>query len=211
MTIRGEQLSKHDLAMKAIELEHEWLKEHVGYQDQIAVSYGGFNVIKFSNGTDFEVQPIKISKTRAENLQSKLLLVFTGASRISSEIAGEMLKNLDSNKNLLYKMRGMVDQGSKILSSDSPINDFGDLLNEAWFAKKQLARNITSKRVDDIYNRAMDSGAIGGKLLGAGGSGFLLLFAPEDKHEELRQVLSDCQISCVKFDSKGTEIIYNNS
>ena len=172
---------------------------------------GIFNVIKFSNGTDFEVQPIKISKTRAENLQSKLLLVFTGASRISSEIAGEMLENLDSNKNLLYKMRSMVDQGSKILSSDSPINDFGDLLNEAWFAKKQLARNITSKRVDDIYNRAMDSGAIGGKLLGAGGSGFLLLFAPEDKHEELRQALSDCQISCVKFDSKGTEIIYNNS
>ena len=208
--LRGEKPSNYDLAIKAIDLEHSWLKENVGYQDQIAVSYGGFNVIKFTGGSDFEIEPIKISKAKVESLQSKLLLVYTGASRIGSEVAGQMLENANSNSSTLRNLRDMVDQGTKILSSDSPINDFGDLLNQAWFAKKQLASNITSKRVDDIYDRAMESGAIGGKLLGAGGSGFMLLFVTENKQEKLISALSDCTTSSISLESNGTEIIYNN-
>lgn len=208
--LRGENPSNFDLATKAIDLEHYRLKENVGYQDQIAVAYGGFNVIKFTGGSDFKVEPLKISKARLDSLQSKLLLVFTGASRISSEVAAKMLENVNSNTSLLINLRDMVARGTNILSSDSPIDDFGDLLNEAWSLKKQLASNITSKRVDDIYNRAMESGAIGGKLLGAGGSGFMVLFVPENKQEQLASNLSDCTISSISFESNGTEIIYNN-
>jgi len=210
MAMKGEKVSKHDLAMKAIELERNWLKENVGYQDQVAVSYGGFNLIKFSGQNAIEVEPVKIDQKRLESLESQLMLVFIGPARLSSDVAGEMLNNMPKNGETLQRIYSLVDEGLKILSSDCPIDDFGELLNDTWNYKKQLSDTITNSRVDDIYDRARSAGVIGGKLLGAGNSGFMLMFVPEDRKEAVRKSIHDCQISPVNFDTNGSQIIYKN-
>ena len=209
MSLKEEKISTHELAMKAIELEHVWLKENVGYQDQVAVSYGGFNLIKFC-GQDFKVEPVNIDPKRLESLESQLLLVFIGTTRLSSDVAADMLNNMPRNREVLQRIHSLVDEGLRILSSDCPIGDFGELLNDAWNYKKQLSDTITNSRVDDIYERARAAGVIGGKLLGAGNSGFMLMFVPEDRKEAVRKSINDCQVSQVKFDTKGSQIIYEN-
>ena len=210
MSLKEEKISTHELAMKAIELEHVWLKENVGYQDQVAVSYGGFNLIKFSGQNEIEVEPVKIDPKRLESLESQLMLVFIGTTRLSSDVAGEMLNNMPKNDETLQRIHSLVDEGLKILSNDSPIDDFGELLNATWHYKKQLSSTITNARVDDIYDRAISAGAIGGKLLGAGNSGFMLMFVPKERKEAVSESIHDCQISEVSFENNGSQIIYKN-
>ena len=210
MALKEEKISTHELAMKAIELEHIWLKENVGYQDQVAVSYGGFNLIKFSGQNGIEVEPVIIDRKRLKSLGSQLMLVFTGTTRLGSDVAAEMLNNMSKNGETLQRIYSLVDEGLKVLSSDCPIDDFGELLNDTWNYKKQLSATITNSRIDDIYDRARSAGAIGGKLLGAGNSGFMLIFVPEDRKEAVIKSIQDCQISPVNFDTKGSQIIYKN-
>ncbi|MDO8488727.1 MAG: kinase, partial [Candidatus Omnitrophota bacterium] len=174
--LKGKIISKSQLAKEAIHIEREILKESVGSQDQIAVAYGGFNKIIFNNDHDFRVEAVTLHKDKIKELQSHLMLVYTGLSRFASEIATEQIRNTPNKEKELKVMRGMVDQAVEILNSNSNISEFGRLLNESWQVKKRLSSKVSNSEVDSLYAKALKHGAIGGKLLGAGGGGFMLLF-----------------------------------
>lgn len=205
--MRGMHISKYELASNAIYVEQKVIKEIVGCQDQIAVAYGGLNKIDFYGENSFSVNPIIINSKRIEELQNNFLLFFTGISRFASEIektkiASFSLKNIELNR-----MQAMVPQAIEILSNYSiPISEFGILMNEAWEHKKALSKSVSSKEIDDIYNKALNAGAIGGKILGAGGGGFILFFAKPDKHQSILDKLSNLTHVPFKFEFNGSSV-----
>jgi D-glycero-alpha-D-manno-heptose-7-phosphate kinase len=208
---KGNAASKMKLADYAIYLEQELLRENVGFQDQIAVAYGGLNHITFQKGGGYNVSPVEISKSRIKQLESHLLLFFTGTTRFASNIAGEQIKSLNANENKLQNMSKMVDDGINILL-DSSINieEFGRLLHNAWEYKKSLTNSITNNDIDNIYDVGRNAGALGGKLLGAGGGGFILFFAPPDRHYHIKSCLSDLINVPFAFENSGSEVIFND-
>lgn len=208
--LNGKMVSKQELAKKAIYLERHVLKENVGSQDQIAVAYGGLNKITFYNDHNFRVDPVTLSKTRLSELQDHLVLVFTGLSRYASEIVKEQLKSIHRKKVELDIMREMVDQATSLLNGNSDIRAFGKLLHESWQLKKSLSNKISNSVVDKIYEAALKNGALGGKLLGAGGGGFILLFVPPEREKQVAKALKKFQIVRFSFDNTGSQIIYYN-
>lgn len=208
--LEGRIISKSELARQAIELERDILKEVVGSQDQVAVAHGGFNRIYFLSGHNFKIEPMTIARARLIELQKNLILVFTGFSRFASKIASEQVKNTFLKKRELSLMHQMVDHAVDILNSKRDINDFGRLLDDAWQLKRGLSKSITNSAVDALYEKALKNGAIGGKLLGAGGGGFMLLFAPPESQRGLRKVLKDFLEVKFAFENDGSQIIYYN-
>lgn len=208
--LKGKIISKHDLAKQAIYVERGVLKENVGSQDQVACAYGGFNKIIFFNDHNFRIEPITLQKERLRQLQDHLILVFTGLSRFASEIASDQIKNISEKKKELSAMRQMVDEAVDILNSKSNILNFGNLLNESWQLKKKLSKKISNAKIDSIYERALKSGAIGGKLLGAGGGGFMLLLVPPEKRKKVKLGLKDLLEVKFVFENDGSQIIYYN-
>lgn len=207
--LRGEMSSKRALACEAVHIEREVLKENVGVQDQIETAYGGLNKITIQSNGNFQVDPLILIPSRIEKFQSHLLLFFTGVSRTASDIAGEKIRNIPQKKNQLHRMHAMVDEGIEILCDyNRDITDFGVLLDEAWQLKRQLAASIAPSFVDEIYERARKNGAIGGKVLGAGGGGFILFFAKPEDHPRLKQALSDLLLVPFEFESNGSQIIF---
>jgi D-glycero-alpha-D-manno-heptose-7-phosphate kinase len=206
--LRGMISSKRELACEAIHVERGILKENVGVQDQIATAFGGFNkVIVHSNG-EFDVSPMILRPGRTEELQNHLLLFFTGVSRTASDIAADKIKSIPEKSHELHTMRRMVDQAERILATEQDITLFGELLHEAWMLKRQLSSKIAPAYIDEIYAKARDAGAIGGKLLGAGGGGFMLFFVkPEDKLS-VCNALSDLLLVPFNFESNGSQIIF---
>jgi D-glycero-alpha-D-manno-heptose-7-phosphate kinase len=198
---------KNFIAKEAIRIEQDVLKENVGSQDQIAAAYGGFNIIYFKKKKNFIVEPIKISVERKNLLNNHLMLFFTGFSRIASTIAKNQIENIKNNREQLLKMRSMVEDAKNILLSKKNICEFGDMLNIAWNLKKSLSNQISNCEIDSIYNLALKSGAIGGKLLGAGGGGFMLLFVEPDKQEKVKKVLKEFIHVPFKFEKNGSQII----
>lgn len=210
--LRGMMSSKRELACEAVYIEREALKENVGVQDQIETAYGGLNKITVQPNGNFSVQPIILPITRLQEFHQHLLLFFTGVSRTASNIAGEKMQAIPQKKNQLHRMHAMVDEAIAILRDDHDINEFGLLLDEAWQLKRQLAASIAPPFIDEIYARAKDAGAIGGKLLGAGGGGFMLFFAKPEDHSRLKAALSDLLLVPFEFESNGSQIIfYDNS
>lgn len=208
--LRGQIISKSDLAKEAIRVERDILKENVGSQDQVAVAYGGFKKIIFHNDHSFRVEPITLHKRRVEELQDHLMLVFTGLSRFSSEIAADQIKNTERNKKELSIMHQMVDEAVGILNSNKNLIEFGNLLHQSWLIKKSLSSKISNPEVDHLYENALKHGAIGGKLLGAGGGGFMLLFVrPENRQKVARGLRKFLEVK-FKFESEGSQIIYYN-
>lgn len=187
--LRGNIVSKMELAEKAIHVEQDMLKENVGSQDQISASHGGLNLIEFSGDHRFKIHPVTIGQERLNLLQDHLLLFFTGLSRYASEIAGEQIKRIPHNKSELNEMFSMVHHAVDIVNSNADINKFGKLLNESWQIKRRLSKLITTPEIDEMYSSAMRAGAIGGKLLGAGGGGFILFFASPEKHDSIKRKL----------------------
>jgi D-glycero-alpha-D-manno-heptose-7-phosphate kinase len=180
--MKGVMLSKKQLASEAIHIEKNILKENVGLQDQILVSTGGFKKIEFASESVFQETPIIVHDGRLNELKSHLMLFFTGISRFASSIAGKKIENIPKKKYELALMREMVEEAISIITSGKNICEFGKLLNESWKLKRTLTDNITNSFIDNIYDNAMETGAIGGKILGAGGGGFMLLFAkPQDQ------------------------------
>src|SRR3989344_5242369 len=173
--LKGKMLSKMELAKTAIHIEQNVLKENVGSQDQIAASFGGFNKIEFNADHNFSVHPISIPSVKIRELNRHLMLFFTGISRNASEIAEEQIKTLSEKKKELQTMHAMVDRAIEILNSQTDLNEFGKLLHEAWNVKRSLTGKISTPAIDGIYETALQNGATGGKLLGAGG-GFILFF-----------------------------------
>lgn len=206
--LRGQMISKHDLALKAIELEQTILKENVGAQDQMAAAYGGFNLIQFERSGDINVEPVTIPAERLEKLESSLMLFYTGASRTASEIAATMVTNIPSRKDELRKMVGLVDDALGILNGDGPIDDFGSLLHKGWMLKRTLSDAVSNSEIDSIYETATNNGALGGKLMGAGGTGFMVFYVPEEKRQSLRRALSGYLRVPFKFEREGSSIIY---
>ncbi len=208
--LRGCMVSKQRLAKEAIYIEQERIKENVGSQDQVMAAYGGMNIIEF-NSEGFEVNPIIIKKERIEELQNHLMLFYTGISRTASYIALEQINNTPKKKRELSAMYDMVWEAQKILDSESDIEDFGRLLNESWRLKKSLSDKISSHYIDYLYQLAIEEGAVGGKLLGAGGGGFLLLFAKPENQEKIKERLKGVLQVNFCFENKGSSIIYYSS
>jgi D-glycero-alpha-D-manno-heptose-7-phosphate kinase len=203
----GKEIPKNMLADRAIYIEREKLKEHGGFQDQIAVAYGGFNKIEFSK-EGYNVTPINISPDRKKFLESHLLLFFTGFSRLSTEIEKDKISNMELNLKTLSELRDLAYKGIDILESNSDLDKFGELLDYSWELKKKLSSKVSNKEIDKIYAKAIESGAIGGKLLGAGYGGFLLIFADPKNHFRIRKVLSHLIYVPFRFEEKGTQVIY---
>jgi len=206
--LSGKMVTKRQLARDAIHVEQDLIKENVGSQDQIATAFGGFNKIEFSGANDFYVYPLTIHPDKLSLLQSHLLLFFTGFSRNASDIASEQIRQTHRNETELKTMMEMVDEAIGILNQSSDdLTDFGRLLNESWKLKKGLNGLISNNKIDDIYEAAVQSGALGGKLLGAGGGGFMLFFAPPEYHQKIRKSLRDLLHVPFGFEKLGTQVI----
>jgi D-glycero-alpha-D-manno-heptose-7-phosphate kinase len=208
--LKGKMISKSQLAKEAIYIERDVLAESVGSQDQVAVAYGGFNKVIFHTDHNFRVEAVTLQKKKIEQLQSHLMLVFTGLSRFASEIAAEQIKNILHKEKELKVMRYMVDQAIEILNSDTDIVEFGRLLHDSWEIKKLLSPQVTNPQVDSLYAEALENGAIGGKLLGAGGGGFMLLFVEPQNRQKVAQGLQGFLEVKFKFENEGSQIIYYN-
>ena len=206
--LKGHYAGKDQLAREAIYLERELCEESGGWQDQIAVAYGGLNRINFY-GDDFDVKPIIITNQRKELLNQNIMMFFTGFSRLSSEIAAEQVKATRDKTSELLEMMRLVDEGEKILSDrHGDLDDFGRLLNESWQLKRGLTRRVSTDTLDQIYRTAILNGALGGKLLGAGGGGFFIFYTPADRQETVKDALKALLFVPFRFEDSGTEILY---
>ncbi|MCX7114392.1 MAG: kinase [Gammaproteobacteria bacterium] len=207
--LRGQLVSKEDLAKNAIHIEQNLIKENVGSQDQISAAFGGFNRIEFKKQDEsFHVSPMIIGKRRLKELESHLMLFFTGFSRIASEIAKSKIDNFKNRVTELTKMGAMVEEAIQILQSpETPIDVFGELLHQSWLYKRQLSTLVSTPQIDVFYEEAMDAGAIGGKILGAGGGGFLLLFVPPERQEKVRERLKSLIHVPFAFESSGSRVV----
>jgi|YelNatPaOPRAMG01_1025707.scaffolds.fasta_scaffold16699_4 D-glycero-alpha-D-manno-heptose-7-phosphate kinase len=208
--LNGVIVSKERLAKEAIYIEREVLKENVGSQDQVAVAYGGFNKISFFGEDEIKIEPLILKKERLEQLQNHLMLFFTGFSRIASKIAKEQIKNTPQKTKELTRIYQLVDEAVRILTEGRDLKEFGELLNESWKIKRSLSNKISNAKIDDIYKTALGAGAIGGKILGAGGGGFMLLFVPPSKQPKVRKALKKLLEVKFKFENEGSRIIYYN-
>lgn len=208
-TLMGEEKSKRQLADGAIYLERTLCNEDGGIQDQIASAFGGFNRINFS-ADGYTVTPIDFCAGRKEQLEENLMLFFTGLSRFSFQIQKTTKQKLPENTDRLLKMLKMVDEAEDILTSPNRnLNDFGLLLNETWLQKRAISSEISTDYIDIAYKKAVDAGALGGKLLGAGGGGCLLFYVEKEKQDSVRNALSDMLEIPFKFENDGTKIICN--
>jgi len=206
--MRGMRRSRYDLARDAIHLEQNVIGEAVGCQDQVWAAYGGTNRIDFSRDGSFAVTPLILSAERQDQIKASMIFVFTGLSRNAAEIALQQIANLNERQNQLLRMLEMVDEAETILTDESePAWRLGELLDESWRLKKQLARAVTNQMVDDIYGAAMAAGASGGKLLGAGGGGFMVFFVKPRKRKAVLEALSELVTVNVGFDQAGSQIV----
>jgi D-glycero-alpha-D-manno-heptose-7-phosphate kinase len=207
--LRGERLDPPELARRAMELEQDVLRENVGSQDQVASAYGGFNRIDFAPDGGIAVKPLALPPERLAALESRLLLLFSGTTRLASDVAGSILESLDDRAQELRAMRAMVDDAHRMLAGGGDLDGIGKLLHEGWQLKRSLSPRVSNPTIDGIYEAALRSGALGGKLLGAGGSGFLLLYAPPERHAAIRAALPHLLHVPFKVEPRGSRIIYD--
>jgi len=199
---------KYALAKDAIYVEQELLREAVGAQDQVAAAYGGFNHITFRTDEEFDVKPVMAPGDRLSDLQNHMALFFTGFARTASEVAKQQVAETPKRSTELSTMLQMVDEAVEIVSNPRrPISEFGSLLHESWKLKRSLTSKITNSQIDEIYEAGREAGATGGKLLGAGGGGFMLFFVSPDRREALIRRLG--KLLCVPFgfSNRGSHVI----
>ena len=202
----GRLLSRKDLAIEAIRLERHVLKEAGGYQDQVAAAYGGFNHVQFHPSGDFDVHPIVLPSERMAVLQRSLLLCYIPKTRKSGDVSLAAHYKPEKSDHLLEFLHGSVNTALRIIS-DGEIRDLGELMHQTWFHKRQLP-GTTNSTIDDAYQAAREAGATGGKILGAGAGGFMLLFCPEEMQRKVRERLSDLLFVPFSFDRSGMQVIH---
>ena len=205
--LKGQMVNKQQLAMESIRMEQEILKETVGSQDQVLAAYGGFNHVSFLPNGEIAVRPITITSDRMTELNSHLMLFYTGVKRTASNIADTFVNDLEERKRQLRMMKDLVEEGVAVLTGNHSIDGFGELLHEAWQAKRSLSPKISNSHVDELYECARSAGAIGGKITGAGGGGFLLLFVPPHKQNDVKEKLNKLIHVPFKFEFSGSQII----
>lgn len=208
--LKGKMMSHRQLAQEAIHVERDILKEHGGWQDQVAAAYGGLNRIDFKDG-DFTVHPIIISTERKHELDENLMLFYTGIQRFSSEIqADTFAKPVDKTKQLL-DMLALVDEAEKVLTDrNTSLNEFGMLLDQTWKLKRGTGAKVSNGSIDELYDMAIKAGALGGKLLGAGGGGFLLFYCEKEKQPSLIKALEQLMVVPFNFENEGAQVLYYN-
>ena len=205
----GKYISKEELAGSAIHIEQKIIKENVGSQDQVSASFGGLNLIKFERNDMFQVSPVTLSEVRLKEFQSHLMLFFTGFTRFASVIAKDKIKNFKKREDELNYMRGMVEESIKILqSNNTSIDNFGILLNENWKLKRKLSDKVSTSEIDSIFEEATSAGAIGGKLLGAGGGGFVVFFVKPELQAQVRERLKRLVYVPFKFEFSGSRVMH---
>lgn len=205
--LKGQMVTKERLARDAIHVEQEMIKENVGCQDQTLAAYGGFNLIEFGGTNHLRVQPLAIPLAKLNLLQEHLMLFFTGFSRHASSVAKAQIENIPQKKAELARMHEMVHEAMEVLGGND-LGKFGRLLDENWKLKRSLSDKISSTHIDDLYATAMAAGALGGKLLGAGGGGFVLFFAQPSSQDKIRSKLKDLLEVPFKFENLGSQIIF---
>lgn len=205
--LKGKYADKRKLADDAIYLERVLCKESGGIQDQIAASFGGFNKISF-NADGYTVSPVIISPERKLRLNDNLMLFFTGFSRLSSDIQVEAEKSLKSKEAQLLEMLQLVDEAEQVLTSKTDLTEFGKLLDYTWKLKRGITSKVSTDSIDAIYDKAIKAGATGGKLLGAGGGGFLLFYVEADKQKNVHEALEDLLYVPFEFETAGTQVIH---
>ena len=204
----GHMPNKHQLAKDGIYIEQECIKEVVGSQDQVSAAYGGLNHISFLPNGEISVRPVTITTGRLNELNSHLMLFYTGIVRTASNIAESYVNDIDSRRRQLRIMKDLVDESISILSNGDDITSFGKLMREAWDSKRSLSDKVSTPHVDEMYDQALSAGALGGKLTGAGGGGFMLLFAPPSVHRKIRDRLNKLIYVPFKFEYSGSQIIF---
>lgn len=207
--LKGKYADKKKLADEAIYLERVLCNEAGGWQDQIAASFGGFNRINF--GADgYEVFPIIISPNRKKQLNNNLMMFFTGFTRFSSDIQKvNNVNGTEEKRSKLKKMYNLVDEAEAVLTNnDRNIDEFGELLNETWKLKKGTGNSISTGSIDELYDKGIKAGALGGKLLGAGGGGFLVFYVQPEKQEHVKKAMRDLMYIPFKFEDGGTRVIH---
>jgi len=207
--LKHEMPTKRQLAIDAIRVEQDLIGEHVGSQDQTAAAFGGFNKIEFGGASEISVRPMIVQPERLERLQQHVMLFFTGFPRIAAEFAKHKIDQIPNRTNELREMLRIVEEAESLLVSKSDrTEDFGRLLNEQWKIKRGISTKVSTTDIDRIYDAAMHAGALGGKLLGAGGGGFMMIFARPEEQDRVKQALSTLLYVPVRFDYLGSQIIY---
>lgn len=205
--LKGLRVTRERLVSESIHIEQGMIGESVGCQDQALAGFGGFNYIEFGGNNHLRVRKVTIPMEKLNSLEDHLMLYFTGFTRFASEIAQHQIKNIPNKTKELTTMQQLTEEAMRVLS-DSEITEFGKLLHESWLLKRSLSDKITTPVVDEIYNTAMNNGALGGKLLGAGGGGFVLLFVEPDKQAHIRAKLNKFLEIPFRFEDQGSQIIF---
>jgi D-glycero-alpha-D-manno-heptose-7-phosphate kinase len=207
--LKHEMPTKRQLALNAIHVEQNLIKENVGSQDQTSAAFGGLNRIDFGGTSEILVKPLILPPERMERLQQYIMLFFTGQSRIATEVAKAQIENIPNKKNDLRQMMRVVDEAEKILLDKTDrLADFGRLLHEQWLIKRSMSPQITNSGIDTIYETGMKAGALGGKLLGAGGGGFILFFVEPERQAIVRERLGNLLYVPVRLEYLGSQIVY---
>lgn len=205
--LKGNYIANSDLASQAIHIERDIIKENVGSQDQICAAHGGFNRIEFLRDGSFRVDPVVLRQERLEEFQDHLMLFFTGLSRFASDIAKSKIDNLKNRAAELQRMTESVHEAIRILQSDAPIEEIGRLLDQNWKYKRSLSDKVSSPEIDQIYEAAIKAGAIGGKLLGAGGGGFMVFLVKPALQKKVREALSHLIHVPFRFENNGSRVV----
>ena len=206
--LKGKYADKRRLADEAICLERTLCNEAGGWQDQIAASFGGLNKITFESG-GYDVYPVIVSPERKAKLNDNLLLFFTGFTRFSAELQKDVQSSVKNNIDVLKEMTSLVDVAESVLvDKGADLDDFGRLMDESWKLKKSTSGRISTAAIDSVYEKGKAAGALGGKLLGAGGGGFLLFYVPSDRHESVRAALGDLLYVPFEFENGGTRVVH---
>jgi D-glycero-alpha-D-manno-heptose-7-phosphate kinase len=207
---KGEIVSREQLAQEAVHVEQNLIEERVGSQDQYCCALGGLRHLEFGPDDLVRADPVTMSRNRMNELQNNLLLFYTGLQRHAHEVLEEQLNRTRQGENLqaLHAMKTLVERGLKVLSSESDLHEFGQLLHEGWLLKCRLSSRISTSWIDEIYEKARAAGALGGKLLGAGGGGFLLLYVEPEKQNGVREALVELRGTHFSAEDAGSRIIF---
>lgn len=205
--LKGTRITNHELACKAIHIEQEIIKENVGSQDQISAAYGGFNRIEFFRDGSFLVEPVILRRERLEEFQDHLMLFFTGFSRYASDIAKSKIDNMKNRMAELHRMKEFVHEATQILQGNAPIGGLGELLDQNWKYKRSLSEMVSNSNIDQIYEEAKRAGAIGGKLLGAGGGGFMVFFVRPEFQKKVHEALRHLIHVPFRFENNGSRVV----
>jgi D-glycero-alpha-D-manno-heptose-7-phosphate kinase len=206
--LSGRMRTKMQLAQESIYIEQDLMRETVGSQDQVMAAFGGLRYVQFYPDGKITADPLPLPSARINELQAHLMLFYTGIARTAANVARTYVSNIESHRRQLENMRRMVEESVDILVSSMNLRPFGDLLHEAWQAKRSLSPQVSPPRVDALYDRARKAGALGGKLTGAGGGGFLLFFVLPEKHDAVRRALAPLVEVPFAFETAGSQIIF---